>query len=152
MKKMAVLIAVTASVAILGFPAAYGQRGPQHGPGYGWGRGSQYSRIYDTNTVETIRGEVVSVEKFTPGKGMGSGVHLLVKTEKETIPVHLGPSWFMDNQETKIEPKDKLEIKGSRVTFEEKPAIIAAELRKGDEVLKLRDDRGIPAWAGWRKR
>jgi hypothetical protein len=45
-----------------------------------------------------------------------------------------------------------VEVKGSRVTFEGKPAIIAAEVKKGDEVLKLRDENGFPMWSGWRRR
>jgi hypothetical protein len=52
----------------------------------------------------------------------------------------------------KIEPGDRVEITGSRVTVEGKPTIIAAEVRKGDEVLQLRDAAGVPVWAGWRKR
>jgi hypothetical protein len=32
-----------------------------------------------------------------------------------------------------------------------KPALIAAEVKKGDALLRLRDESGIPAWAGWRK-
>jgi hypothetical protein len=26
------------------------------------------------------------------------------------------------------------------------------EVKKGDEVLKLRDDNGFPVWSGWRRR
>jgi hypothetical protein len=51
----------------------------------------------------------------------------------------------------KIEPKDKVEIKGSRVTLQGQPALIAAEVKKGDGVLKLRDDAEVPMWAGWRR-
>jgi hypothetical protein len=46
---------------------------------------------------------------------------------------------------------DKIEVKGSRITYQGKPAIIAAEIHKGDEVLMLRDANGIPMWAGWRR-
>jgi hypothetical protein len=52
----------------------------------------------------------------------------------------------------KIEAKDKVEVKGSKITFGGKPAIIAIEVKKGDEVLKLRDDAGFPVWSGWRRR
>jgi hypothetical protein len=83
---------------------------------------------------------------------MGYGIHLLLKSDKETVSVHLGPAWFVENQDTKIEAKDKIEVRGSRVTFEGKPALIAAEVRKGDEVLKLRDEAGVPLWSGWRRR
>jgi hypothetical protein len=88
----------------------------------------------------------------TPMNGMSAGVHLLLKTDKETIPVHLGPEWYISNQELKLEPKDKVEVKGSRVMFNGKPAIIASEVVKGEQVLKLRDDNGIPLWSGWRRR
>jgi hypothetical protein len=45
-----------------------------------------------------------------------------------------------------------IEVRGSRVTFEGKPALIAAEVMKGDGTLRLRDQDGYPAWAGWRRR
>jgi hypothetical protein len=83
---------------------------------------------------------------------MSAGVHMIMQTDKEQISVHLGPGFYVENQDVKIESKDKVEVKGSRVTFGGKPAIIAAEVKKGDEVLKLRDDNGFPMWSGWRRR
>src|SRR3990167_7215167 len=117
----------------------------------GWGPGTPYSKLYDPKTIETISGEVQSVERFGPRKGMAYGVHATVKTDKETISVQLGPGWYVENQDVKIEPKDKVEVKGPRITFGGKPAIIAAEVKKGDQVLKLRDDNGFPMWSGWRR-
>jgi hypothetical protein len=136
---------------------AYGEvlaqpRGPNWRGSGGWGPGTPYSRMYDPKTVETISGEVEKVEAITPRKGMIYGVHMKVKTDKETISVHLGPSWYIENQDVKIEPKDKVEVKGSRITFGGKPALIAAEVKKGNEVLKLRDESGLPVWSGWRRR
>lgn len=122
------------------------------GRGGGWGPGSSYERLYNPQTVETVSGVVVSVNTFTPIRGMSYGVHAMVKTEKETLSVHLGPAWFIDNQESKIKAGDQVEIKGSRITYEGKPAIIAAEVTKGDKTLTLRDAGGIPAWSGWRRR
>lgn len=121
-----------------------------HGSG-GWGMGSQYQRMYNPATVETISGTVESVDKITPMKGMMYGIHLLLKTEKETISVHLGPGWYIERLDIKIEKGDKIEVKGSRITHNGKPAIIAAEVKKGDSTLILRDSTGIPAWAGWRR-
>jgi len=60
-------------------------------------------------------------------------------------------SWYIENRDIRIEPKDKIEVAGSRITYQGKPAIIAAKVKKGDEVLKLRDENGLPVWAGWRK-
>jgi hypothetical protein len=140
-------LGMVALVGLLGLVLANGVWAqPGMGPGGG-------SRMYNPQTVETLTGNVVSVESI-PGKGGGRsyGVHLTLKTDKETIPVHLGPSWYIDKQNIKIEPKDKVEVTGSRVSFEGKPTIIAAEVKKGDKVLKLRDQAGIPMWAGRRGR
>ncbi len=117
----------------------------------GWGMGSQYQRMYDPATVETVSGVVESVDKITPMKGMYSGIHLTLKTDKGTAAVHLGPEWYIERQDMKLEKGDRIEVKGSRITFNGKAAIIAAELKKGDGVLVLRDSAGIPAWAGWRR-
>jgi len=133
---------------------SFAQRGPGmmwRGSG-GWGPGTQYNRMYDPKTVETISGEITAVDRITPAKGMSGGVHMNVKTDKETISVHLGPGFYIENQDVKLQAKDKVEVKGSRITFDGKPAIIAAEVKKGEEVLKLRDDAGFPVWIGWRRR
>lgn len=140
---IALSLILTSSIA---FAAWRGWRGSG-----GWGMGSQYQRMYNPATVETLTGTVESVDKITPMKGMMYGVHLLLKTDKEAISVHLGPGWYIERLDTKIEKGDKVEVKGSRITFDGKPAIIAAEIKKGDSVLILRDSSGIPAWAGWRR-
>lgn len=117
----------------------------------GWGMGSTYQRNFNPLTVETIPGTVASVEQTTPMKGMNYGIHIILKAEKETIEVHLGPSWYIERLDARIEKGDKVEVKGSRVTMAGKVVIIAAEVKKGDNTLILRDSAGIPAWAGWRQ-
>jgi hypothetical protein len=121
-------------------------RGPDRGPA------TRPGRVYDPKSVETIRGEVVRVEKIPWRKGKGHGVHLIVRTDKETIPVHLGPAWYVDAQPLEVEAKDQVEVRGSRVTVQGQPAIIAAEITKGEQSLKLRDEAGVPLWRGRRGR
>jgi hypothetical protein len=103
--------------------------------------------MYNPAAVETVSGTVESVTQ-TPGQGAAYGVHFTLKTDKETIPVHLGPGWYMDKQEVKPAAGDKVEVTGSRVTYEGKPAIIAGQVKKDGKVLNLRDANGVPAWAG----
>lgn len=117
----------------------------------GWGMGSQYQRMYNPATVETISGTVEAVTQIKPMKGMYYGIHIMVKTGKDNLEVHLGPGWYIEGLDTKIEKGDKIEVKGSKVTMSGKTVIIAAEVKKGDNVLVLRDSAGIPAWAGWKK-
>ena len=142
----AMVVVLTAVFAVPAFAGPWGGRGSG-----GWGAGGAYQRMYNPATVETFSGEVVGIDKITPTKGMSSGIHIKVKTDRETIPVHLGPAWYLERQDTKVDQGDKVEIKGSRITYNGKPAIIAAEVKKGEASLKLRDDNGYPAWAGWRR-
>jgi hypothetical protein len=119
--------------------------------GGGWGHGNRYGGMYDTKTVETIKGKVLSVDAFIPTRGMSHGVHLQVETQKEIVKVHLGPAWYIENQDIILKPKDKIEIKGSKINFAGEPAIIAAEVKKGDMTLVLRSEDGFPMWSGWRR-
>ena len=97
MKKFASFISLIGILALVfAATAAWAQpgMGTGGGQGRGWGAGDPYSRMYNPKTVETLSGEVVSVDKFTPGRQMSYGVHFTLKTDKEAIPVHLGPSWY----------------------------------------------------------
>ncbi|MBT5307687.1 MAG: hypothetical protein HON76_13040 [Candidatus Scalindua sp.] len=115
----------------------------------GCGRGNQCYRMYNQETTEKISGEVVSIEKVIRGKEGFSGIQLQVMADEETVTVHLGPEWYIENQDMEIEEKDKIEITGSKSFYGGKPVITAYEVKKGDDILVLRDADGFPAWRGW---
>jgi hypothetical protein len=119
----------------------------------GQGKGmsnTAYGRLYNPSTVESFSGVVEEYGVASFGRGMSQGVHLVIKTDKETLSVHLGPVWYMNKQTIQIAKGDKVEIVGSRVVFNDNPAIIASSVKKGDQTLMLRDPKGVPAWAGSR--
>lgn len=153
MKKIIVGLAAVSVIALLFAADSFAQMGPgfKWRGSEGWGMGTPYQRMYDPAKVETITGTVESVEMVTPMKGMYKAVGLIVKTGSETITVHLGPEWYIARLDMKIQKGDAVEVKGSRVSFAGKPAIIAAEIKKGDNVLVLRNEVGVPVWAGWRR-
>jgi len=68
-----------------------------------------------------------------------------------SIPVQLGPAWYIEHLDARIELGDRIEVMGAKAFAEGLPAVIAVELRKGDSLLVLRDAAGIPVWAGWRR-
>ena len=150
MKKSGI-VAVISVISLFIAAEVVAQRGMGWRGSGGWGPSTKYGKMYDPSTVTSIRGKVMHIEQFTPMGGMRSGVCVAVQTDKVTVSVHLGPAWYLENQDIKIEPGDKVEVRGSRVTFAGKPAMIAAEIKKGDHILKLRDEKGIPAWSGWRR-
>ena len=153
MKRMLTIIGMATLVGVASVAAAQPAPGrgiKWHGSG-GWGMDSQYTRTYDVKAVETVSGTVVRVERITPMRGMSAGVHMILKTDAGEVSVHLGPAWYIERQDVKLAPGDMVQVKGARVTFQGKPAIIAAEVKKGDEILPLRNDAGVPVWSGWRR-
>jgi hypothetical protein len=122
------------------------------GRGGWWASGSAYDWLFDSKTVVTLAGEVTSLGDFTPRDAVGRGLHVMLKTEKETISIHLGPEWYLEKQDLHLAIGDKIEVTGSRIDFEGKPAIVGAMVKKGDDRLELRDQHGFPRWAGWRRR
>ncbi len=136
MKKLALL------AALLAIPApSLAQGGPPSG------RGPGGMRMFDPATVVTVTGTVLGETRVDRGMGH-SGVHLSLKTADGEIPVHLGPDFWVDRQAVKIAKGDEITVKGSRVTFEGKPALIAETVTKGGATLVLRDAKGVPAWQG----
>ena len=111
----------------------------------------KYHQPFNPSTLETIEGEVLNIT-YHPSKSNADsmGLHMTVKTDIETIPVHLGPTWYLEQQE-ELKKGDRVAITGSRITFKNKPAIIAAEITRGQMTLQLRNKRGIPMWKGWRQ-
>jgi hypothetical protein len=118
----------------------------------GWGMVTPYGKMFDSRAVETIRGEVLAIEKIIPLKGMSYGVQVVLRTETDTIAVHLGPEWFMENQDLQIERQDIIEVKGSRITFDGQVIMIATEILRRTEILRLRNNIGLPSWIAWRRR
>lgn len=111
-------------------------------------------RIYNVTTEQTVTGTIQQVDRIQPPEARGpwGGIHLSLKQDgTEPLEVHLGPSWFLDNQESKLAVGDVVTILGSRVTLDGKPVLIARTVTRGDETLVLRDERGFPMWAGWRR-
>ena len=101
---------------------------------------------YDVKTVGTIGGRVLSIEKTAPANRRGNWINVLLQTGKETVAVQLGPDWYIDKQRPRIQPNDTIKVTGSRVTMDGRSIIVAADVTKGNELLRLREANGIPVW------
>ena len=112
--------------------------------------GSRAWNTYDLNTIVTVRGEVQRVEEYIPAKGMPPWVQLSLRTDQgELLAVYLCPQWYFEKADFEIEPKDRIEVKGSRIMHAGSPAIVAGVVFRGEAVLKLRDEKGLPVWGAW---
>jgi hypothetical protein len=109
------------------------------------GGGGGPMKLYNPQTVELLTGQIERMERLTPKRANApQWLGFILKTDKESILVLLGPSRFIDKMAFKPAAGDLVTVKGSRVTFQNRPLILAAEVRKGTQVLQLRDDAGRP--------
>ncbi|MDA8098846.1 MAG: hypothetical protein M0042_04405 [Nitrospiraceae bacterium] len=107
------------------------------------------SRMYDASKAETVKGEVTAVETYQGGRRGGQGVVVTLKSGPETMDVHLGPQWYLDRQANlSVKAGDSIEVTGVRTVRRGDEIFLAGEVKKGGEVLKLRDEKGYPLWAG----
>uniref|UniRef100_A0A7C5ET56 DNA-binding protein n=1 Tax=Desulfobacca acetoxidans TaxID=60893 RepID=A0A7C5ET56_9BACT len=106
-------------------------------------------RMYNPQTVETLKGEIVALEKIAAGRtDIPVRVLLKLKTAKETVTVYLGPEWYLAQQGVKLAAGDTVEVRGSRVSLDNQPVILPNEVKKGDRVMQFWDEQGFPRWRG----
>jgi len=112
-----------------------------------------YKKIFDSKTIKTISGHVIKIDQV-PEFGFGLQMRLTVLIDKkEILLVYLGPAFYLvGNWQAKhFKLGDQVTVSGSQVTVSGEPLMIAMTLKQGNEVLRLRDKDGIPAWIGWKK-
>jgi hypothetical protein len=115
---------------------AFAQGGMRRGPAH-----------YNPATETTLTGTLDEVKSMpSPGRG-GGGVHLVLSTDKTPVEVRVGPASFVSSRNFTFEKGDRLTVVGSKVTMNGQQVVIAREIRKGDQVLTLRDAKGFPLWS-----
>lgn len=107
----------------------------QHRPGmHGPGSGPDYDTTSEatfTGTVEDVRTGRSALYWLSQIHTMGLGhkrvqeKQLLLKTETDTIQIHLGPTAFLTEKQVEIRKGDILEVTGSRVTIGESQLVLA---------------------------
>jgi sporulation protein YlmC with PRC-barrel domain len=136
----------------VGYSYDYGYGG-YYGRYLGPGREAPYKKIFDSKTIKTISGQVIKVDQV-PGPGFGMEMRLTVFIDKkEALPVYLGPAFYIlgSEQERHFKIGDKVTVTGSQVIRGGEPFMIAMTVKRGSDVLRLRDKDGVPAWIGWKK-
>ncbi len=127
-------------VALIGAGAVLAQ------PLRGAKAGACGGRSFDPGKIESISGRIGEVG---PG-GMGRrarGVHAWVETSSGRVEVMLGPADYVKAQPLHLTAGDSVEVRGWRVQMRRGELFVAADVRRGSDVLRLRDESGVPVWA-----
>ncbi len=98
---------------------------------------------WDPKALVTIKGVVEEIHE-SKMRGDHPGLHLVLKTDTETVEVHACPVRFLSDLEFVIEKGDTLTVEGSRP--DPTGIVVAREITKGQISLRLRDAKGAPAW------
>jgi hypothetical protein len=120
------------------------------GPALAQPAGGRGMRMYNPQTVTTIKG---TVERQGPpiGRRM-QHVSWVIKTDQGNVTVHLGPAWFIGQQQMVINPGDTMEATGSEMEMSGGTMMVAKEVTVKGKTLKLRNDQGLPVWRGQGRR
>lgn len=125
----------------LGFPGG----GRRHG-----GSETQDRQRYNPQTVTTVKGQVESLGSYgisgwraTPGMQTQG---LVLRTDAGNIIINLGPPWYVSKQGFYLKTGDSLEVTGSKITRDDKTWLLAAQVKKNGQTLKVRDEKGVPLW------
>ena len=104
---------------------------------------------YDLAGEKAYSGTIKTVVSFQAPDG-SVGVHFDLKTDDgKIVSVHVGPAIYVGMQNFFFFAEDKVEIIGTRTTFDGNVFIMARSISKGSTMLVLRDDTGKPKWAGF---
>lgn len=112
----------------------------------GWHFRSPYGKQYFTGTETTLTGTVIEMGVVIPQPHMMRGTQIVIKTETGKRSIHLGPDWYIREQDIKLKQGDKITVRGMLIGEGEQAFIIAAEISKDGQTWALRDKEGLPYW------
>jgi len=101
---------------------------------------------YDIASEARIKG-VIEDMREVPGDF--EGTQLVVKTDTQTVVVHVAPAAFLKEIDVSFNKGDQVQVVGAKAPNAAAEEILAREITVGANTVTLRDDSGIPVWAGW---
>lgn len=104
------------------------------------------NRPGSTEQVVQLSGEVVDVYQIPSKRRSRSGIYVLLQTNGDTVEVSFGPNWYLEEQQFSLEPDDWIMVEGRRTRKAGTLSLIAYRVTRGEQVLMLRDENGIPLW------
>jgi hypothetical protein len=112
-----------------------------------WAQAPATAPKYDVANELTIKGVIDEVKDFQCPVSGGMGAHLVVKTEKGLVTVHLALSKFMSEYGLSFAKGDEVVITGVKAKVgDDENAILARKIERGNQTFVFRDKQGKPLW------
>lgn len=125
-----------------------GRHGPDSGPAYDiTSEGTVAGTVAAVKTSSSMLFRLLQIHTFGVGHKRAQEKRVLLKTDAGTVPIHLGPTAFLTDQNVEIKKGDALEVTGSWVTIGQSQVVLAREIRKADRTWTLRDATGQQLWS-----
>jgi DNA/RNA endonuclease YhcR with UshA esterase domain len=109
------------------------------------------NKLYTETAARTVKGIITDTYNVRLKDGV-EFMQMDIETDQGTIPVHLGPTWYMNEYADRFDVNKgrSVSVLGSVATVKGKEVLVASELNNEDgrQHMRLRHPSGIPAWVG----
>lgn len=114
----------------------------------GYGLNSTYSKSFNTAALVTFSGRITGIATAPPMANTEASTQIIVRTPNGgSMLVELGPSWYVDNQRTRLHVGDRVTVTGSKVMLDNRGSVMAQQVVRGNGALVLRSFSGVPYWS-----
>jgi hypothetical protein len=104
-------------------------------------------KVFNPANITVMSGTVTAINRSVPqSPDQPVQVGFTLQSPLGPIRVMMGPASFVDQQPVQIAAGDVVEVTGWLVTRGRKSRLIAGQVKKGNQVLRLRNEQGQPLW------
>ena len=96
--------------------------------------------MYNPGTVQTVTGQILQITRNQLPGDSQQVTYLSLKTPAETLSVRTAPQKILSDSGVNLQPGMQVSVTGSRVTYQNKPMLIASSITAGNRTLSLRTD------------
>ncbi len=94
----------------------------------------------------TVDGRVLGTESSV-APAADENVRLILKPDgRAPVVVELAPGWYLDRRGLHFSEQERLQVEGHREGHGNASPFVVRRIRRGGEVVDLRDETGQPHW------
>ncbi len=94
--------------------------------------------------ITSVDGEVVGVDRVSPGDSLASGVRVTLRPEgSPVVVVDLAPDWYLSERGLAIQRADRMKVEGQSG---KNAVVYARRVEASGHSVVVRDDQGRPLW------